>query len=58
MEELVKLIVDNGIGVLCVAYLIYFQSTTMKDMSNTMKDVSTNLSLINQRLEDIESKVK
>lgn len=58
MEEIVKLIVDNGIGVLCVAYLIYFQSTTMKDMSNTMKDVSTNLSLINQRLEDIESKVK
>lgn len=58
MEEIVKLIVDNGIGVLCVAYLIYFQSTTMKDMSNTMKDVSTNLSLINQRLEDIESKGK
>ena len=58
MEEIVKLIVDNGIGVLCVAYLIYFQSTTMKGMSNTMKDVSINLSLINQRLEDIESKVK
>ena len=58
MEELVKLIVDNGIGVLCVAYLIYFQSTTMRDMSNTMKDVSTNLTLINKRLEDIESKVK
>lgn len=57
MTEIVNLIVDNGIGVLCVAYLIYFQSTTMKDMSNTMKDVSTNLTLINKRLEDIESKV-
>ena len=50
MEALVKLIVDNGISVICVAYLIYFQSSTMKNMQNI-------LSLIEQRLAKIEVKL-
>ena len=50
MEELVKLIVDNGMSVICVSYLIYFQSTTMKEMLNT-------LSSINERLVTIESHI-
>lgn len=50
MEELIKLIVDNGMSVICVAYLIYFQSTTMKSMQNI-------LSLIEQRLAKIETKL-
>ena len=50
MEDLVKLMVDNGISVICVAYLIYFQSTTMKSMLNS-------LNLIYQRLARIENKL-
>ena len=50
MEGLVKLIVDNGISIICVAYLIYFQSTTMKKMQEI-------LSLIEQRLAKIETKL-
>ena len=50
MEELIKLIVDNGISVICVAYLIFFQSTTMKEMLRT-------LGSINERLTSIEAHI-
>lgn len=56
MNDLINLITNNGIGIVCVAYLIYFQSTTMKDMSETLIQISTNLIKINERLEKIESK--
>jgi hypothetical protein len=56
MNDLINLITNNGIGIVCVAYLIYFQSTTMKDMSETLIQISTNLIKINERLEKIENK--
>ena len=31
MNDIITLIVNNGLGVVCVAYLLYFQSPTMKD---------------------------
>ena len=54
MNELINLITNNVIGIVCVAYLIYFQATTMKDISKTLNDMSRNLTLINERLEKIE----
>lgn len=51
MEEIVKLIVDNGIGVICVSYLIYFQSTTMKDMTKALNSINIRLSIIEDNLE-------
>lgn len=56
MSDLITLITNNGIGVVCVAYLIYFQATTMKDMNKTLTEISTNLTFINERLEKIENK--
>lgn len=56
MTDLITLISNNGIGIVCVAYLMYFQNTTMKDMSKTLTQISTNLTLINERLEKIENK--
>lgn len=50
MVDIINLIANNGIGIVCVAYLIYFQSTTMKEMLKT-------LSTINIRLAMIEGKV-
>lgn len=50
MDALIKLMVDNGISVVCVAYLIYFQSTTMTRMLST-------LNLISERLAKIETKL-
>lgn len=48
MEDLIKLIVDNGIGVACVIYLIYFQSTTMKEMLATLNGINTRLAVIEE----------
>lgn len=50
MEAIMELIAQYGIGIVCVGYLIYFQSTTMKEMLNT-------LSSINNRLTTIETKI-
>ena len=58
MEELIKLIVNNGIGVVCVGYMIYFQLTTMKEMNKTMNEVSTSLKLMNQDIEEIKNKLE
>mgnify|MGYP007022359679 CR=1 FL=1 len=38
MQELINLLTNNGIGIVCVAYLIYFQSTTMKQMLETLRE--------------------
>ena len=57
MSDLIQLIVNNGIGVVCVGYMIYFQLTTMKEMNKTMQDVSTSLKLMNQDIEEIKGKL-
>lgn len=57
MGDLIQLIVNNGIGIVCVAYLIYFQSTTMKEMNKNMTEVSTSLRLMNQDIEEIKNKL-
>ena len=57
MNDIIKLIVDNGIGVICVGYLIYFSLTTMKDMQKTMTEMSTSLKLMNQDIEEIKNKI-
>ena len=49
MQELVKLLVDNGLSVICVAYLIYFQSTTMKEMVNTLNSIDKRLAIIEEK---------
>lgn len=51
MEELIKLLVDNGIGVACVAYLIYFQCTTMKEMLGTLNSINNRLTAIETTLD-------
>ena len=60
MEEIktiVDIIVNNGIGVACVVYMIYFQATTMKEMNSTLNKMNNSLELVTDRLENIESKI-
>lgn len=54
MQDIINLLVNNGLGVVCVAYLIYFQATTMKEMNRTLDNVNVNLTKIDQRLSNIE----
>ena len=58
MIDLINVITQNGIGVVCVAYLIYFQSTTMKNMNEILSKMQVALESISDRLENVESKIK
>ena len=54
MEDLIKLIVDNGISVVCVCYLMFFQHTTMKEMLSALGLINERLAKIEERLEKAE----
>ena len=54
MNDIIQLIVNYGMGVVCVAYLIYFQSTTMKEMNKTLIEITTTLKLMQQSIEDLK----
>lgn len=65
MEEIIQIIVNNGLGVASFIALIYFINTTLKDMNTnmtTIKDtlilVQTNLIKLSERITDIEEKIK
>ncbi len=57
MEEIVNILVNNGIGVACIVYFMYFNSTSLKAMTETMNEVKQSLILFNERLENIEKKL-
>ena len=54
MQDLIQAIFNNGIGVVCVAYMIYFQLTTMKEMNKTLTEMTTTLKLMQQDIEDLK----
>lgn len=51
MEEIIQAIANYGMGVVCVAYMIYFQNTTMKEMLHTLGTINERLSIIEEKLE-------
>lgn len=57
MENLINLITQNGIGVICVAFLIYFINTTMKDNNNILDDIQKTLVAINGNLTTLSTRV-
>lgn len=57
MKEIVDLIYNYGIGLICVAYMIYFQNTTMKEMLKTLGNMDNRLTAIETHL-DINDKEK
>ena len=63
MGDIINLITNNGIGIVCVAYLIYFQNSTMKEILSTLTGINTRLAIIEDRLEnsreeELENEVK
>lgn len=51
MQDLINLMINNGIGVVCISYLIYFQATTMKEMLKTLESINTRLIKIETKIE-------
>lgn len=58
VQNIIDLVINNGLGVVCVIYMIYFQMTTMKEMSQTISKMNTSLELITDRLENIEDHIR
>jgi uncharacterized protein YoxC len=65
LQDVVTLITQNGIGVVCVAFLIYFINTTLKDnnkildeIQKTLVGIQTTLSMLTSRVDDLEKKNK
>lgn len=58
VQSIIDLVINNGLGVVCVIYMIYFQMTSMKEMSQTISKMNTSLELITDRLENIEDHIK
>lgn len=51
MKEIVDLIMNNGIGIVCVGYLIYFQNTYMMKMQEILNSINERLSVIETKIE-------
>lgn len=68
MEEIIKLVVDNGIAVACFIAFIYFifvdkkesnelfkeQNNTLKEISKTQTEMHITLKQLNDRVEKLE----
>lgn len=57
MKEIADLIMNYGIGVICIVYFMYFNSTTMKNLLGTMSEMKQTLLLLNERIENLENKL-
>ena len=57
MKDIIDLIYNYGIGIICVAYMIYFQNTTMKEMLKTLSNMDARLTAIETHL-DIDDKAE
>jgi len=58
MSDLITLITNNGIGIVCVAYLIYFQSTTMKSILATLESIDNRLLRLEVKGGEKDGKIK
>lgn len=58
MEELIKLIADNGISVVCVGFLMYYILVVQRDNRKILEDMSSTLisicAILGVKKEEIE----
>lgn len=51
MEELVSIITNQGIGVACVLYMMYFQNTYMKSMNDVLSEIKEELIYLRSKID-------
>ena len=54
MKEILDVALNYGIGVVCIVYFMYFNSTTLKKLTETITKVNESLVLMKERIEKIE----
>lgn len=65
MQDIIDIITQNGIGVVCVGFMIYFINTTLKDnnkildeMQKTLISIQTTLGFMQDKIERLENNTK
>lgn len=72
MEDLIKVLTDNGVAIFCVVMFVYYiftdkkesnelfknQNDTLKEISNTQAKMLTSLEQLNMRVEKLEKSNK
>lgn len=65
MSDLINLLTQNGIGIVCVAFMIYFITHTLErnneildKIQQTLVAIQVNLDSLSLRMDTIESKIK
>lgn len=65
MQDIIKVVVDNGLGIGSFIALLYFIFTyvkslneTMTKISNTMVQMQINMATMTDRIDKIEEKIK
>lgn len=58
IEELINLIVQNGIGVASFVALLYFMGTSLKDIKTTTEEISKTLLMIQNNLTSLQTRVE
>lgn len=72
MEEIIKVLTDNGVAIFCVVMFVYYiftdkkesnelfksQNDTLKEISNTQVKMLTSLEQLNMRVEKLEKNNK
>lgn len=58
MEQLIQVVVQNGVGVASFIALLYFMATSLKDIKNTTEEISKTLLLIQNNLTSLQSRVE
>ena len=51
-EDIVKLVMDNGLSIVCVAYLMWYQSNIMSKTIDTLNEITNRLTAIETKLEE------
>lgn len=57
MKEIIDVVVQNGLGVASFVALIYFMSTSLKDIKDTTEKIADTLILIQNNLVNLENRV-
>lgn len=57
MQDIINVVVQNGLGVASFIALIWFMNTSLKDMTKTMSDISKTLTQIEAELSNLSNRV-
>lgn len=58
MEQIMNIVVQNGLGVGSFVALLYFMGTSLKDIKETNEEISRTLLLIQSNLTSLQSRVE